>query len=122
MKTGLANIIFVIDLNFLCLSLFTVLFLYVASFLGCFMVWDLCKSGCRQNFVNFYLTLCQALGQCRGVKNRVSSGKKKANEKQREERRKPVSSFLNTSIYSIKCTFSFDLLSPLSLSLGRKAT
>ena len=45
---------FVKNLNFPCLSLFTVLFLYVASYLGCFMVG--CRSGCAQNFVNFYLT------------------------------------------------------------------
>ena len=43
---------FVISLNFPCLSLFTVLFAYVDF--GCFAVGrDLCKSGSRQNFVNF---------------------------------------------------------------------
>ena len=47
---------FVIYLNFLCLSLFAVLFLYFASFLGCFLLKDLYRSVCRQNFANFYLT------------------------------------------------------------------
>ena len=46
---------FVISLNSPCLSLFTVLFAYVAVF-GCFVVRDLCRSGCRQNFANFFLT------------------------------------------------------------------
>ena len=47
---------FVIYLNFLCLSLFAVLFLYFACFLGCFLLRDLCRSVRRQNFENFYLT------------------------------------------------------------------
>ena len=47
---------FVIYLNFLCLSLFAVLFLYFACFLGCFLLRDLCRSVCKQNFENFYLT------------------------------------------------------------------
>ena len=46
---------FVIYLIFLCLSLFTVLFLYAVSFLGCLVARDFCRSGFRQNFVNFYL-------------------------------------------------------------------
>ena len=46
---------FVIYLIFLCLSLFTVLFLYAVSFLGCFLARDFCSSGFRQNFMNFYL-------------------------------------------------------------------
>lgn len=46
---------FVIYLIFLCLSLFTVLFLYAVSFLGCFLARDFCRSGFRQNFMNFYL-------------------------------------------------------------------
>lgn len=46
---------FAIYLIFLCLSLFTVLFLYAVSFLGCFVARDFCRSGFRQNFVNFYL-------------------------------------------------------------------
>ena len=46
---------FVIYLIFLCLSLFTVLFLYAVSFLGCFVARDFCRSGFRQNFMNFYL-------------------------------------------------------------------
>ena len=41
MKTGLVNILS-ISLNFLCLSLFTVLFVYVPSFLGCFAVSWIC--------------------------------------------------------------------------------
>ena len=52
MKTELI----VIQLNLLCLSLFTVLLLYVASVLGCFVVRDFCRGGFRQNFANFYLT------------------------------------------------------------------
>ena len=44
---------FVISLNFPCLSLFTVLFAYVFC---CFVGFrDLCRSGCRQNFANFFL-------------------------------------------------------------------
>lgn len=46
---------FVIYLIFLCLSLFTVLFLCAVSFLGCFLARDFCRSGFRQNFMNFYL-------------------------------------------------------------------
>ena len=46
---------FVIYLIFLCLSLFTVLFLYAVSLLGCFLARDFCRSGFRQNFMNFYL-------------------------------------------------------------------
>ena len=42
---------FVIVLDFPCLSLFTVLFAYVVHF-GCFVVRDLCSSGCRGNFPN----------------------------------------------------------------------
>ena len=56
MKTSLTDMHFIISLNFLGLSLFTVkLFAYVSSFLGCFVSRNLCKSGCRQNFTNFYL-------------------------------------------------------------------
>ena len=47
---------FIISLNFFGLSLFTVkLFAYVSSFLGCFVSRNLCRSGCWQNFANFYL-------------------------------------------------------------------
>ena len=55
MKTWLANNK-VISPNVPCLSLFTVLFDYVVVFFGCFVIRDLCRSGCRQNFANFYLT------------------------------------------------------------------
>ena len=55
MKTWLANNK-VISPNVPCLSLFTVLFDYVVVFFACFVVRDLCRSGCRQNFANFYLT------------------------------------------------------------------
>ena len=43
---------FVIVLDFPCLSLFTMLFAYVVHF-GCFVVRDLCSSGCRGNFANY---------------------------------------------------------------------
>ena len=43
---------FVIVLDFRCHSLFTVLFAYVLYF-GCFVVRDLCSSGCRGNFANY---------------------------------------------------------------------
>ena len=46
---------FVISLNFPCLSLITVLFAYVFICYCCFVVRDLCRSGCRQNFANFFL-------------------------------------------------------------------
>ena len=46
---------FVISLNFPCLSLITVLFAYVFICCCCFVVRDLCRSGCRQNFANFFL-------------------------------------------------------------------
>ena len=50
MKTGLANFSQLRLSN----SLFTVLFAYVVFFfLACFVVRDLCRSGCRQNY---YLT------------------------------------------------------------------
>ena len=45
---------FVIFFNFPCLNLLIVLFAYV--FFGCcFVVRDLCRSGCRQNCANFFL-------------------------------------------------------------------
>ena len=48
---------FVISLNFPCLSLFPVLFAYVVfSWLFCGWVFCQCRSGCRQNFPNFYPT------------------------------------------------------------------
>ena len=34
------------------LSLFTVLFAYVAFSGGCLVIMGLCRSGCRQNFAN----------------------------------------------------------------------
>ena len=45
MKTGFANIIYF-------LSLFTVLFACVVLGGGCFVVRDLCRSGCRGNSAN----------------------------------------------------------------------
>ena len=41
-------------------SLLTVLCLYVASLLGCLVAKNLCRSGLRQNFANFYLHLLQS--------------------------------------------------------------
>ena len=52
MKTGLANIFFLIFLNFPC-HIFTMLLTYVVLFFARFVVRDLCRSGCRQNY---YLT------------------------------------------------------------------
>ena len=50
MKTRSANILYCF-LNFPFLSLFTVLFAYVVCF-GCFVVKDLCRSGCGGNSAN----------------------------------------------------------------------
>ena len=55
---------FVISLNFPCLSLFTALFAYVSSFFWlfrCFMVRNLRRGGCRQNFTNFFLSFFLSL-------------------------------------------------------------
>ena len=51
MKTGLGYIL-LFSLNFSCLSLFTVLFSYVFFSFDCFVMRDLCRSGCRRNFAN----------------------------------------------------------------------
>ena len=56
---------FVVYLNFHCLSLYAVLSVDVGSFLGCFIIRDLCRSGCRQNFANFYLHIASVnIGGC----------------------------------------------------------
>ena len=56
---------FVVYLNFHCLSLYAVLSVDVGSFLGCFIIRDLCTSGCRQNFANFYLHIASVnIGGC----------------------------------------------------------
>ena len=44
---------FAIPINSPCLSLFTVMFAFVASFFGCFVVRDLWRFGCTQNFGKF---------------------------------------------------------------------
>ena len=51
MKTGGQQTFCTVSLNFPFLSLFTVLFAYVVLF-GCFVVRDLCKSGCLRNSAN----------------------------------------------------------------------
>ena len=43
---------FVISFNFPRVSLFTALVAYVVFVFGCFVVRDLCRSGCRGNFAN----------------------------------------------------------------------
>ena len=47
---------FIISLNWPCLSLFTGVVCLCVSFFCCFVIRALCRSGCRQNFANFYLT------------------------------------------------------------------
>ena len=46
---------FLISLNYPCPSLFRVLFAYVVFLVVSVVVRDLCASGCRQDFANFYL-------------------------------------------------------------------
>ena len=47
---------FLISLNYPCPSLFRVLFAYVVFLVVSVVVRDLCTSGCRQDFANFYLS------------------------------------------------------------------
>lgn len=65
MKIGLVNIL-LISLNFHCLSLFTVLFVYVPSFLGCFVVSWICVEEAVDRISRIHV-LCKRAGCLRNT-------------------------------------------------------